>query len=372
MRKNMINNQMKCATKTRKIAFFIGSLAGGGAERVVCNLANYLSANGYSVSIITMSDALDAYKVDRGVDRIFLLKSTERKNKLQDMMTRRKRLKEYILNNKDIDCYVAFLPTTIFLLTLMRKFIKGKVIISERNNPESYSLMERMMMKYAMKRCDGLVVQTKTIGEWYKNVKDKTVIQNAINDDVIFPERKVIRKKLVAVGRLSRQKNYPMMIEAFKRINRKYPDYTLEIYGTGNQEKKIAGLIRNAKLRDKVILKGYERDVHTSIADATCFMMTSNYEGMSNALIEAMCIGLPCVATDCDGGGAREIIKDGCNGSLVKKNDIDGFVDAVERIICDSEYAKKLSKNAKNIKIMLESDKIYFRWLKYIERIVTS
>lgn len=368
----MNSKQSKNTVKKRKIAFFIGSLAGGGAERVVCNLANYLSSNGYFVSIITMSDPPDAYEVNKDVRRIFLLRSDERKNKLKDLAMRKKRLKEFIVKHKDIDCYIAFLPATIFLLTLMKKHFKGKLIISERNNPESYSLAERIMMKYAARRCDGLVVQTKAIGEWYKNVKDKTIIQNAINDDIVFPSRRVVHKKLVAVGRLSKQKNYPMMIEAFKRINESYPNYTLEIYGAGNQKDNIAEAIERLDLQDKIVLKGYQKDVHASIANATCFVMTSNYEGMSNALIEAMCIGLPCVATDCDGGGAREVIENDKNGLLVRKNDVDGFVEAVKKIIRDKKYADILSANAKNIRIMLKSDKIYSRWQKYIERIIAS
>ena len=118
------------------------------------------------------------------------------------------------------------LPITIYLLVRLKKYIRGKVIISERNNPSTYKLYEKLIMKYASKRCDGLVVQTKVIGEWYSKNKNQIVIPNAVNKDISFSERKSsdLKDKIVAVGRLDKQKNYPMLLEGFKIFSSKHPE----------------------------------------------------------------------------------------------------------------------------------------------------
>lgn len=360
----MVNN--------KRITLFIGSLTGGGAERVVCNLANYLCDSGYNVDVITMSDGPDTYKLGNDVNRVNLLKKGDYSNKISNYCLRRKRLKEYILNNQDVACYIVMLPITIFMLIRMKKIIRGKIIISERCNPTSYGLAKRIMMKYSAKRCDGLVVQTEEISKWYKNVKNKIVIPNAINNGISFPDRNKfqIQKKIVAVGRLEKQKNYPMLISAFALFCKKHPDYYLEIYGQGSQKRFIEQLIKKYDLNDKIKLMGYVKDVSERISNAACFVMTSNFEGMPNALIEAMCIGIPCIATDCDGGGSRELIHDKENGLLINKNDMNGLVKSLNKIAENDNFAKRVSVESIKLKNKLSYEKVYGMWSSFITQII--
>lgn len=354
----------------KRIVFFIGGLSGGGAERVTCNLANYFLGRGYNVDVITMSDEPAGYCLDKSVQRIILLKKNERKNKICDNLLRNKRLKKYVKDNQDVSCYIVMLPITIFMLARLKKYTKSKVIMAERCNPGTYNLAVRMMMRHASKRCNGIVVQTKEIGDWYSGVRKKYIIPNAINEDVALPERTKNEKRIVAVGRLTKQKNYPMMIKAFSEFNKKRPDYILEIYGQGAEEKKIRKMIVKYGLDDKVRLKGYVKNVSEQIVNATCFVMTSDYEGMSNALIEAMCLGLPCIATDCNGGGARALIKNNENGILIEKENVGGLNKALDRIVENSDFADTLSKNALRLKNELNCDKIYSRWNETVKDIV--
>lgn len=356
----------------RRITLFIGSLSGGGAERVTCNLANYLYENGYSVDVLTMSNTMDTYRLNNGVNRICLLDKKERKGRIYNYWIRTKRLKQYVVNNQNVACYVVMLPITIFMLIRLKKLTKSKMVISERNNPSSYKLYEKMMMKYAVKRCDGLVVQTKEIGKWYKNAKNKVVMPNAINKDIVFPKREKIEKRIVTVSRLEKQKNLPMLINAFKIFSQKHPDYKLEIYGKGSQEQKLKELVLKLHLNDKIELMGYVDDVSEKIVNAACFALTSNYEGMPNALIEAMCIGIPCIATDCDGGGVRELIENGENGFLIKKEDVDSLVNALESIVLDKKRSKAISMKAKKTRTELSYDKIYNKWMGFIERSING
>ncbi len=352
--------------KVRKVSLFIGSLTGGGAERVTCNLANYLQENGCSVDVITMSDVSDTYKLNKGINRFYLLRKKERSNKIQDFIVRQKRLKQYVINNQDVDCYIVMLPITIFMLVRLRKFTNGKIIISDRCNHTSHNFIKKLMMKYSARRCDGLVVQTEEISRWYRGVKNKIIIPNAINKDIVFPKREKNEKRIVAVGRIEGQKNYPMLVKSFAIFSKEHPDYRLEIYGKGSQEKTIRKIIKKYGLVDKIKLMGYVDNISERIANAACFVMTSNFEGMPNALIEAMCIGIPCIATDCDGGGARELIRNKKNGVLVKKNDVDALVESLEKIVSDRQFAKDLSKESVGLRKQLSYERIYREWGKYV------
>lgn len=358
--------------RDKKISLFIGGLSGGGAERVACNLANYLFENGFLIDILTMSDVSDAYELDDGIKRICLLHKKERVNPVRNYFIRRKRLKQYLLNNQDVSCYIVMLPITIFMLLRLKRFTRSKIIIAERCNPNSYSFIKRQMMKYSAKRCDGLIVQTREISKWYEKIKikDKVIIPNAINRDVILPDRKSIDKKIVAVGRIEKQKNYPMLISAFAMFDKDYPDYRLEIYGRGSQEKSIRKLIEKKELTGKIKLMGYATDISERIADATCFVMTSNFEGIPNALIEAMCIGVPCIATDCDGGGAKELIHNGKNGILINKNDIKELTVSLDKIVADESFAKGLSAEAVKLRKELSYEKVYDMWSSFIMQII--
>ena len=353
-----------------KIALFIGSLTGGGAERVTSNLANYLSNIKNDVTVITMSDCNKTYNLNNEVNHFKLLKSNERKNVVFDNILRYKRLKQYVIEHQDIDCYIVMLPITIFMLTKLKKYTNAKLIISERNNPKSYKLYEKLIMKYAQRKCDGLVVQTQIIKDWY-NINNIEVIPNAINNEILInEERKNINNKIVAVGRLNKQKNYPMMLKAFSVFSKKHPDYILEIYGQGKLEKSLKNLAKKLEISDKVFFKGYVKDVSAKIYNAKMFIMTSNFEGMPNALIEAMCLGLPCISTDCDGGGAKDLIQNMENGILIGKNDIKSLINSMEILSNNEMLANQIGLNAKKLIKVLNSNTIYKKWYEYIKKII--
>ena len=354
----------------KRITLFIGSLSGGGAERVTCNLANYLNENGYKIDVITMSNKRDTYKLEEGVNRICLLEESERSNVWRNYKLRQERLKQYVVANQDISCYVVMLPITIFMLIRLKKFTNSKMVISERNNPDSYNFAKKAMMKYASKRCDGLVVQTNEIAKWYGGVSNKVVIPNAINSDIVFPKRGRVEKKIVAVGRLEKQKNYPMLIKAFEIFSKEHSDYKLEIYGQGRQKDELKRMISQYHLEDKAELMGYVDNISECIARAACFVMTSSFEGMPNALIEAMCIGVPCIATDSDGGGVRDLITNNKNGIIIKKDDVTALVRSMNKIISNEEFSDSLSSEAVILRRVLFHDKIYNRWANYIDSII--
>lgn len=350
-------------TKNRNITIFISSLTGGGAERVSCNLANYLSNKDYNVTLITMSDVKDTYILSDKVKRIYLLHQNERKNKIHDFLLRYKRLKEIVKNDKDCFCYIVMLPKTTAILMSLKKYTKAKIIISDRVNPENYGLIDKFLMKKSAKKADTLVVQTDAIAKYYQGIsKNIVIIPNAVNYDILKIKRaSKIDNKIVSVGRLTPQKNYPMLIKAFANFYKNHKEYVLEIYGDGPLKNDLINLTKELNITKVVKFIGYQDNVLSLINNAKMFVLTSNYEGMPNALIEAMTIGIPCIATDCDGGGSKYLLSNN-NGILINKDSIDELVSAMERIISDDKQVNIMLNNSNAFIKTLYPENIYASW----------
>lgn len=124
-----------------------------------------------------------------------------------------------------------------------------------------------------------------------------------------------------------KQKRQDLLIEAFKKLSNEYPEYILEFYGSGEDERAIQELIGQRK---NIKLCGMTRNVAEAIQNAAMFVLTSDYEGIPNALLEAMSIGVPCISTDCSPGGAAMLIENGINGLLVNQGDVVGLYNAMK------------------------------------------
>ena len=355
-----------------KLTFFLGGLSGGGAERVVCNLANYLVSRGHKVDILTMGDDSN-YGLDNRINRITLLYNSERQNVILNSVRRLFRLMRYLKDKRDV--FIVMLPATTILLLRLRCFVKGKIIASERSYPTNYSTKKQRLLKRLSKRADAWVFQTKDTQRWYQsslgNTKT-TIIPNPINDSFMRPVYSGNRKKeIVAAGRLTKVKNYALLIDAFSKIATKHVDATLKIYGDGSLLNELKEQAVSLGIENKVLFAGFMPWGETSI-DAAMFVLSSNLEGMPNALMEAMALGLPCVSTDCDGGGARFLIEDGVNGLLVPKNDVDAMAAAMDKVLSDPEMANRLGTEAHKICERLAPEKIYKEWEDYICHIVSN
>ena len=148
------------------------------------------------------------------------------------------------------------------------------------------------------------------------------------------------------MGRLNQQKNYPLLLEAFQEFSKKHGDYVLEIYGKGPLEQKVRDQINHLALEDRVVMKGFCANVHEAIREAAFFVMSSDFEGMPNALMEAMALGMPCICTDCPCGGPRMLIRDGENGLLVGVGQTDELAQAMCRLAEEPELAEELGRQA--------------------------
>lgn len=358
-----------------KITFFIGGLSGGGAERVTCNLASYLARKGHDIVILTMSDDTATYALDDHVLRVPLLKYSERKGLLYNSFLRIKRLITHLRKDK-VDAYVVMLPVTTILLLRLSWITKSKIIAAERVDPSNYPSGKQKQLKSLAPKADGWVFQTEEERAWYGettcNAKVR-IISNAINPDFIRePYRGERKKTIVTAGRLTEQKNHKLLIQAFAKISPHFPNYQLVILGDGPLKDQLMSAIEELGVKERVLLPGYTTNIGDKIKDASLFALSSDFEGMPNALMEAMALGLPCISTDCDGGGARFLIENEKNGLLVPKGDVDALADAMKRMLSDREFTEQCGQEAHKICERLAPEKIYGEWEQFIKEVVKS
>ena len=357
-----------------RISILIGGLSGGGAERVVSNLSNFLSGK-HDVTILTMTEDKPAYFIDEKVSLKYLIKKDENSNFIKKNMLRYKNLREYVLTQQ-VDAFLVFLPVTTNLLLSLRRLIKVPVIVSERGDPiyrYNSSLIHKLCMRFLYIKADSFVFQTDDSKEFYaeKFGISGTVIPNAINEEFIGRNKKdKFKKRIISVGRLNKQKNFELLIKAFARIQSKFPDFNLEILGEGPLRSDLTNLIKELNLEDRVNLPGYVDDVSERLGDSALFVLSSNYEGMPNALMEAMATGLPCISTDCPIGGPKYLIEDAYSGFLTPINDEQKLSYVMEKVLSDKELQEKLGSNSKKITDKLNPDYIYANWEKLINKTI--
>lgn len=367
--------------KKKKYLFLITGMPMGGAERVMSTLANQFVAEGASVRLVTLKEAKSAYPLDKRIEFVggdmsplpsggFQKKLGMVKSAFRSIAFYRKQLQEF-----QPDVVLSFLTNTNLLAIITKMFSMKKfpVIISERADPRKRSKFLIRICNWIYPKADCIVCQSKVIEEYFRKVnrKSKTkVIANPINENCInllpVTDR---QKRIVAVGRLSKQKNYELLIESFSLLAAKYPDFRLEIYGQGPEEAHLLEKIQREGLSEQVFLMGVRENVMKEAADAAAYVMSSDFEGFPNALAEAMASGIPVISTDFPTGIAHELIVNGKNGFVVPVGDAPALADAIEKIISNPELQVKMSQNNIKLREKLNIHKIYKEWKVLFEAI---
>ena len=254
----------------------------------------------------------------------------------------------------------------------LKIFNKIPVILSVRNDPkEEYKNIKRkIFMKILYPLADGYVFQTEEAKEYFslKIQRKSVVIPNPINEDFIVdkPYDGEREKTIVTIGRIEKQKNQKLLIDAFKEVLKTHGEYKLLIYGEGSLKGKLIKYVEENKMSNNVIFKGKTDNVKREIYKSGIFVLSSNYEGMPNALMEAMLLGVPCISTNCSCGGPRDLIENDENGILIEVNNVDQLIKAINKIIENRDYSKKISINAIKIQKKYDPVKIINLWKKYM------
>lgn len=359
-----------------KILFCLGSMTKGGAERVVANLSNWLIKK-HNVAIVVTPPDKSLYELDSDISFMTLDYVNDKKDNIIFRNIKRiKRLNKYI-KDFDPDIILSFLPEPSYRVLFLKPIDKKKIIVSVRNDPkiEYKSLFNKMIMKILYSRADGFVFQTEEAREYFsKKIQERSiVIPNPINPDFICKPFDGIRdKSIVTVGRLEKQKNHKLLIDSFYLIKDEFKNYKLLIYGTGSLEKELKGYVKYLKLDKLVVFKGQTNNVKDEIYKSGLFVLSSDYEGMPNALMEAMAMGIPCISTDCPCGGASFLINDGENGFLVPVGDKEQLAEKMKEILLDTKLSKKFSTNSSKISKIVDPKVINDKWFDYINEVLTK
>lgn len=349
----------------KKIFFVIGYLGGqgwGGAHRMVCVLANYFARIGHDVTVIVWKDSTIDYPLDDMVKIQWMhCKINKEIDVIKPCLMTRKILKQH--NGAYLIAFMSKMATYSRLFTVG---LDIKVIGSERTDPqkEPRKKIYRLVRNIAFCFLDKIVYQTEDAMNYFPKMAQKKgcVIPNPITPGLPLPFDGERRKEFVAFCRIDKQKNLPMMIDAFIEAHKKHPDYNLRIYGTGNDENKIKKYIKDHKAENYILMEGFSDNVHDNIVDAYAFLSSSNYEGLSNSMLEALSIGLPCICTDCPIGGAHMIIENGVNGILVPVGDRNTLSREICRLIENKDLCKKISVEARKVRDKLSENIICDKW----------
>lgn len=346
-----------------KIVFVIVSLAGGGAERVVSILANQLVKK-MDVTIMMTAGNTVAYPLDKRIHLLCIGGTSGGSMRLR--LKRIQKMRDYFKANRDA-VIISFGPGTSFFAVTASLFLKHKMLISERNDPAICPHKKLRNIVYA--RADRLIFQTQDAKDCFPcGIRKKgVIIPNPVSAE-LPPVYKGERKKAIAaVGRLEPQKNHKMLLQAFAIFHGKFPDYSLHLFGEGSLKEELELLAEQLKIKESVIFEGFASNVPERIREMEMYALSSDYEGISNSLLEAMAVGLPCISTDCPIGGSRLCIHSNQNGILTSIGDATAFAHAMERIAADKEFAQKLSRNAQKIRENYSEENISGQWMDIIK-----
>ena len=277
------------------------------------------------------------------------------------------------LNCTKPDCLIVFSLGLAEVAVWAALWAKIPIILSERVDPHflPQSKFHRFFKKIVYKNCSGLVFQTQVVKYFFsKSIQQKSiVIPNPILDDNLpIIADSICKKEVVTVGRLSTEKNFEMLVYAFAEA--KLTGYKLRIFGEGPLYSSLSSLITSLDMCDSIILEGKVDRVIDYIQHSDIFVMTSNHEGMPNALIEGMAMGLACVSTDFPSGAARVLISDNKNGIIIPVNDRLALKEALQKLVSDQSFKQHIKSNAIKIRETNSKDIILPKWIDFIQSVV--
>ena len=357
------------------IAMLIGALTKGGSERVLVNLADYLSQNGFQVTMVTQYEKEEEYPLHPDVKRIIsdITKEETSNSRLVNFKRRFFKLRN-IWKSEKPDVILSFIGKNNMMALLTSRFLGIPVAVSVRGEPtmEYYNWWMRFMARNLFRKADGVILQTNQCFAFFpETIRRKAVILKNPVSQSFFRERFEGErdKTITAVGRIDENKNHEMLIRAFAQIAEEYPDYKLIIYGEGELRKSLTNLVSELGMEDQISLPGATKDVAEAIYKTRVFILPSNTEGVPNTLIEAMILGLTVIATDCPCGGPADLIEDGKNGFLTTVGNMGQMKENLQKVLNDLQNADLVGRQATKTADIYNSKRVYGEWEKYLKNL---
>ena len=365
----MSSSSTQLIGEIEEVVFVAPALMGGGAERVACTLASFFISMGIGFTfLLTKSGSID-YALPDGV-RVEDASDGGRLSPYGQVLTIRK-----MMRSKPSATFLSFLPHQNMYTVLARLGLRNRVVISVRNDP-SFDFGGNRVLEAVRNRlyahADAIVFQTHEEAlSFPERVRQKgSFILNPLSSGTPEPYDGKREKKVAASGRLTAQKNYPMLLRAFALFSESHPEYRLDVFGAARPEfdgestgDELADLAQTIGISQKVTFHGFCRDANEQIRTSSMFVMASRYEGLSNSMLEALSMGVPTICTRCGGGGPQMVIEDGVNGFLVDVDDVEAMAGCMRRIADDAELAARVAAEASKLRESIAPDVIGEAWL---------
>lgn len=344
-----------------------GKLTSGGAERVISILSKPFAETFSEVKILTWREGEVFYKIDSRVEIISLPKISKTNNTFKKILFFRKWVQQ-----SNISLILSFLTIFNILVIISTLSTKIPIIVAERNDPRFLKggIIMRIIRNFIYRFANGIICQTQTAASALPNYLQKKIIvifnpitmkQDEVGSALISTKSDTI----ISVGRILPQKDHKLLIDAFNILLQTFPSYRLKIYGKIDTTWgfEIQQYIKDKGLIEKVILEGEQKDILNLIKEAKIFILTSKHEGMPNALIEAMCLGLPVISTKV--AGAIDLIQNGYNGFLVEPSK-EQIANTCSQILANTSLAHYLGQNASKLFDQLNVSVISRQWISYL------
>lgn len=354
-----------------KLSFVTANLGSGGAERVTSLLANQFCQKGYDVEIIFFRNRLIFYELDSRIKVVVI--EEECHSNAKWLWRKVLWFRNYVKKTRP-DVVIPFRVSVYCTTILSLLGVSVPIVASERIDPRIRDSYWTLLRKLLLPFVSHLVVQTNYIKSYYPKFiqKKTTVIPNPVDDEVFSlpqPSQKGRGEerlnRIISVGRLYPQKNQEMMIRAFAKVADEFPDWKLVIYGEGPLRAELEFLVSGFKLQERVLLPGRTDHVIEELRKSKIFCMSSNYEGMSNSLIEAICVGLPIVSTKVS--GTEELVRHRINGFLVNLYDFNSMAKSLKILMGNSELRKQMEDTNRNMAPSFGINNIVDKWERVIK-----
>lgn len=352
-----------------RVSLFIGTMAsGGGGEKVLSMIANHMKDKGWDVDIVLMLSGEVNREHFNLNNKITILNLSSSQSYVKNSLSWIYRIRKYV-NNYKPDVIVSFFGriSAVVLTATIGKRIP--IIVSERSNPRRDGRGYLMLhyCDFIYHRAKNLVFQTKSQQSCFSNshTTKSIIIPNPIKI-IDVPNVPIEKDLVVTVGRLHPYKNQQMLIDAIEIVRKQVPNVMCILYGDGQLQEALNLSINKKGLQKNVILAGKKMNVLDYVARAKVFVMTSDLEGLSNALIEAMMLEKICITTDYE--GADELINNGVNGIIVQRKNVQELADQLIKILLDTgdEYLV-MGKNARKKIVSFNEKDVMRQWDSLID-----
>lgn len=367
----------------------------GGADKVIVGKANYLATHGYQVTIVTeaqmgreLSFSLDerVQHIDMGIDfnSQYHQHGLRRLKTYLTLIRRYKRKLASTLQMLHPDIVITVMGRSIDFITSIHD---GSVKIGEAHcvkaNVRSLNVMERKgplhrlvahFMRWRVNRkvsrLDAMVLLTQQDADSWTEAKQTFVIPNAVPQ---IPERcsSLENKQVLMVARYNDAKGYNYMVEAWQQVHERHPDWTLNVYGSGELHDDVIRWIQQHHLSNSMVLHEPVDHIMERYLQSSILVMSSRYEAFPMVLLEAMACGVPCVSFDTP-HGPRNIIRDGEDGLLVEYLNPQALADGICRLIEDVSLRKQLGANARRNIQRFSQEAVMRQWMDLFDTLINQ